>query len=45
MEKPIIICFECHQRTTLDEIKAGRHSHADILEHESPFDPAVNADE
>ncbi len=45
MEQAIIICFECHQRTTLQEIKAGYHSHADVLEAESPFDPAVNAED
>jgi hypothetical protein len=45
MEKPIIICFECQKRTTVEEIKSGCHSHADVLELESPFDPAVNADD
>jgi hypothetical protein len=41
----IIICFECHKRTTLEEIQSGYHSHADVLEVESPFDPAVNAED
>ncbi len=40
----IIICFECRQRTTLDEIKTGAHDHADFMELESPFDPAANQD-
>ena len=41
MEKPIIICFECRRQTSLEEIKAGDHSHADLLESEDPFDPAA----
>ncbi len=42
MEKEtILICIECRKKTTLEEIKAGRHSHADLLEWEDPFDPAV----
>ena len=45
MEKPIIICFECRKRTTPDDIKAGHHSHADVMESEAPFDPAVNGAE
>lgn len=45
MEKPIIICFECRKRTTSEDIKAGYHSHADVMESESPFDPAVNAED
>jgi hypothetical protein len=45
MEPIIIICFECRKRTTLEEIRAGNHSHADALEAEVPFDPAVNADD
>jgi hypothetical protein len=45
METQIIICFECRKRINLDEIKAGYHSHADLLEVENPFDPAVNADD
>ncbi len=44
MEK-IIICFECRKRVTVEEIHAGHHSHVDLLESESPFDPAVNADD
>ncbi|MGI9104169.1 MAG: hypothetical protein ACR2IF_17145 [Terriglobales bacterium] len=44
MEK-IIICFECRKRITAEEIKAGQHSHVDVLECESPFDPAVNAED
>ena len=43
--EPIIICFECRQRTTLEEIQAGCHSHADVVEADYPFDPAVNADD
>lgn len=43
--EPIIICFECHKRTTLEDIQSGYHSHADVLEVESPFDPAVNAED
>jgi hypothetical protein len=45
MEEPIIICFECRRRATEKEIKAGLHSHADLLEMEWPFDPAANADD
>ncbi|MBZ5629503.1 MAG: hypothetical protein LAO06_11630 [Acidobacteriia bacterium] len=45
MERPIIICFECRKRTNPEEIKSGYHSHADVLESESPFDPAVNGAE
>ncbi len=41
MEKTIIICIDCRKRTTVEEIKAGRHSHADMLEMENPFDPAA----
>lgn len=41
MEK-IIICFECRKHITEADIKAGYHNHADVLESESPFDPAVN---
>jgi hypothetical protein len=37
----IIICFECRKRINADEIKAGYHSHADVLEFENPFDPAA----
>jgi hypothetical protein len=37
----IIICFECRKRTRLEEIKAGYHSHADVLDLELPFDPAA----
>ena len=43
--EPIIICFECRKRTTLEDIQVGYHSHADVLEVESPFDPAVNAED
>ena len=45
MDQDIIICFGCHKRTTAEEIKSGQHSHADLLELEPFFDPAVNADE
>lgn len=45
METQIIICFECRKRINVDEIKAGYHSHADLLEVENPFDPAVNAED
>ena len=41
----IIICIECRERTTLEQIRAGYHSHADFMESEPPFDPAVNEDE
>jgi hypothetical protein len=41
----IIICFECRKRMTPEDIQPGYHSHADVLEAESPFDPAVNADD
>ncbi len=41
MEKTIIICFECRKRTSVEEIKAGRHNHADVVEAENPFDPAA----
>jgi hypothetical protein len=27
MPQPIIICFECRKRTTVEEIKAGLHNH------------------
>jgi hypothetical protein len=40
-----IICIECRERTTLEQIRAGYHSHADFVEDEPPFDPAVNQDE
>ena len=43
--EPIIICFECRKRTTLEDIQSGHHSHADVLEAEFPFDPAVNAED
>lgn len=43
--EPIIICFECRKRTTVEDIKSGWHSHADVLEVQGPFDPAVNADD
>ena len=43
--EPIIICFGCNKRTTLEDIQSGYHSHADVLEVESPLDPAVNAAE
>jgi hypothetical protein len=43
--QPIIICFECRKRTTEEEIRAGLHSHADRLELQAPFDPAVNAED
>ena len=43
--EPIIICFECRQRTTPEEIQAGHHDHADFWESDFPFDPAVNAEE
>jgi len=45
MDQQIIICFGCRKRTTAEEIKSGQHSHADLLELEAFFDPAVNADE
>jgi hypothetical protein len=45
MDQQIIICFGCRKRTTPQEIKSGQHRHADLLELEPPFDPAVNADE
>jgi hypothetical protein len=41
----IIICFECRKRTTLEDIQSGHHNHADVLEAEFPFDPAVNAED
>ena len=41
MEETIIICIECRQRTSVEEIKAGGHSHADVVETENPFDPAA----
>jgi hypothetical protein len=41
----IIICFECRKRMALEDIQSGYHSHADILEVEFPFDPAVNAED
>ena len=45
--EPIIICFQCRKRTTLEDIQSGHHSHADVLEVKSPspFDPAVNAED
>jgi hypothetical protein len=44
--EPIIICFECRKRTTLEDIQSGLHSHADVLEEiKSPFEPAVNAED
>ena len=43
--EPIIICFECRKRTTLEDIQAGYHSHADVFEVAFPFDPAVNAED
>ena len=45
MKEAIIICFECRKRTNREEIQSGNHSHADLLELESPFDPAVNAED
>ncbi len=45
MEATIIICFECRKRTSLEELKSGIHDHADFMDLESPFDPAVNADD
>jgi len=43
---PIIICFECRQRTTEAEIHDGRHSHADLLdEKRSELDTAASGDE
>ena len=43
--EPIIICFECRKRATLEDIQSGYHNHADVLEAEFPFDPAVNAED
>jgi hypothetical protein len=45
MKEAIIICFECRRRTNREEIQSGNHSHADFLELESPFDPAVNGED
>jgi hypothetical protein len=43
---PIIICFECRQRTTEAEIKDGQHSHADLLEDKRrELNPAASGDE
>ncbi len=41
----IIICFECRKRATVEEIRAGKHDHADFMERENPFDPAAVGDE
>ena len=43
---PIIICFQCRQRTTEAEIHEGRHSHADLLEEQPPdLNPAASGED
>ena len=41
----IIICIGCRERTTVEDIEDGHHSHLDVAEMETPLDPAVNAED
>lgn len=38
----IVICFDCRRRITIEEIRAGKHNHADI---EDALDSVVNLGE
>jgi hypothetical protein len=41
----IIICIGCRNRTTVEEIEDGCHSHLDEMEVKSLLDRSVNADD
>lgn len=37
----ILLCFGCHRRITVEELRSGRHDHVDV-EERIEYEQAVN---